>query len=315
LFTFRLVPVIGGMLARRGLDVAELLEQAGLPLAAARGEVTAPLPRIQGFIARCAARLELDHFGIELAAALPGGAYGIAEFLVRSAPSIAAGLDVLRDFAVLINPGGRFRIEHDAAGDARVHYSFGTERDALGIHLNEYTIAYIVRQFGAVLGGPVPLANVWFAHARTDGIEPVAAHFACPVRFQARDCGFALTRDVLARVPRTADPLLFHFLHDQARAQLARLGSLDIVSQVVRAVESRLASGEVDAPSVARALALSPRSMQRHLDEAGTTYRDVLAHVRERRRAELAAGGVAEPEIARQLGFSDARAMRRSLDR
>jgi len=92
------------------------------------------------------------------------------------------------------------------------------------------------------------------------------------------------------------------------------MGSLDIVSQVVRALEARLQSGELDAASIARALALSPRSMQRYLDEAGTTYRDVLAHVRERRRAELSAGGVAEATIARELGFSDARAMRRSLD-
>lgn len=309
LFTFRLVPVIAGMLARRGLDVAELLEEAGLPLAAVRGEVTAPLSRMHDFIARCAVRLDSPLFGIELAAALPGGAYGVAEFLVRSAPSVEAGLGVLRDFAALINPSGQFRLV-----DGRLHYSFGTERDTLGCHLNEYTIAYIVKQFGAVLGERLPLANVWFSHARQGGADQVAAHFACPVRFQARDCGFEVTREVLARAPRTADPLLFQFLLDQARAQLARLGSLDIVSQVVRALESRLHSGELDAASIARALALSPRSLQRHLDAAGTTYRDVLAHVRERRRAELRAGGVAEAEIARQLGFSDARAMRRSLD-
>jgi AraC-like DNA-binding protein len=309
LFTFRLIPVIAGMLARRGVDIAQLLDDAGLPLAAVRGEVTAPLSRMRDFIARCATHLESPQFGLELATALPGGAYGVAEFLVRSAPSVEAGLGVLRDFAALINPSGQFRLT-----DGRVHYSFGTERDTLGCHLNEYTIAYIVKQFGAVLGERLPLASVWFSHARSDGAEAVAAHFGCPVRFQARDCGFALTADVLARAPRTADPLLFQFLLDQARAQLARLGSLDIVSQVVRALESRLHSGELDAASVARALALSPRSLQRYLDEAGTTYRDVLAHVRERRRAELRAGGVAEPEIARQLGFSDSRAMRRSLD-
>lgn len=314
MFTFRLIPVIAGMLARRGLDVSALLEEARLPLAAARGEVTAPLSRIQDFITRCATRLESPQFGLALAAALPGGAYGVAEFLVRSAPTIEAGLVVLRDFAALINPSGQFRLLIGDAGDGRLHYSFGTERDTLGSHLNEYTIAYIVKQFGAVLGERLPVASVWFSHARASGAEEVAAHFACPVRFQARDCGFELARTVLARAPSTADPLLFQFLLDQAHAQLARMGSLDIVSQVVRALEARLQSGELDAASIARALALSPRSMQRYLDEAGTTYRDVLAHVRERRRAELSAGGVAEATIARELGFSDARAMRRSLD-
>ena len=314
LFTFRLIPVIAGLLARGGVDVTELLDEAGLPLAAARGEVTAPLSRMQAFISRCATRLVAPLFGLELAAVLPGGAYGVAEFLMRSAPSIGDALHVLGDFAALINPSGQFRFVVDDSGDGRLHYSYGTERDTLGRHLNEYTIAYIVKQIGAVLGERLPLASVWFSHARAEGAEQVAAHFGCPARFQARDCGFALTRETLARAPRTADPLLFQFLLDQARTQLARLGSLDIVSQVVRALEPRLPSGELDAASVARALALSPRSMQRHLDEAGTTFRDVLAHVRERRRAELRAGSVPEAEIARQLGLSDARAMRRSLD-
>ena len=313
MFTFRLIPAIAAVLARRGIDVAELLEATGIPLAATRGEITAPLSRVQDFISRCAIRIEAPLFGLDLAAALPGGAYGVAEFLMRSAPSIGDALRELGEFAALINPSGEFRFVLDA-GEGRLHYSYGAERDTLGCHLNEYTIAYIVKQLAAVLGERLPLASVWFSHARTSGAEQVAAHFGCPVRFQARDCGFALSRETLARVPRTADPLLFQFLLDQARAQLARLGSLDIVSQVIRAIESRLASGELDAAAVARALALSPRTMQRHLDDAGTTFRDVLAHVRDRRRAELRAGGVSEAEIAKQLGFSDARAMRRSLD-
>ena len=315
LFTFRQIPAIGGMLARRGIDITELLGESGLPLTAAHGEVTAPLSRIQAFITHCATRLESPMFGIELASALQGGVYGVAEFLVRSAPRLDAGFGVLHDFAVLINPSGQFRFVTGAAGgDGRVHYSFGTERDTLGMPLNEYTMTYIVRQFGGMLGERLPLASVWFSHGRSSGAEAVAAHFGCPVRFQARDCGIALTTEVLARAPRTADPLLFQFLLEQARAQLARLGSVDIVSQLVRALETRLQSGEVDAASTAGALAVSPRTLQRQLEDAGTTYREVLAHVRNRRRAELAAGGVTEADIASHLGFSDARAMRRSLD-
>lgn len=313
LFTFRHVPAISAMLARRGIDVTELLTAAGLPLSAARGEVTAPLSRVQHFIALSSARLAAPRFGIDLAAALPIGAYGVAEFLMRSAPTVETAIAALCEFAALINPSGRFRFEA-GDGEGRLHYSIGTERDTLGMHLNEFTIAYLVRGFAAALGGHMPTASVWFSHARRDGAEAIAQHFACPVRFQARDCGLALSREVLATAPRTADPLLFQFLLDQARAQLSRLGAVDIVTQLVRVLEMRMASGELGAAAVAGALALSPRSLQRYLEDAGTTYRHVLAHVRERRRAELRGGGVDEAEIARQLGFSDARAMRRSLD-
>jgi AraC-like DNA-binding protein len=309
LFTFRQIPVIGAMLARRGIDVAELLAEAELPASAARGEITAPLSRVQGFITLCAARLDAPLFGIDLATSLPGGVYGVAEFLVRSAASVEVALGAIAEFGALINPSGRFTFV-----DGRLVYTFAAERDTLGMHLNEYTFSYIVRQFGNVLGAPIPLAGVWFSHSRADGAEAVAKHFGCAVRFQARDSGFAVTADGLALAPRTADPLLYQFLLDQARAQLARIGAVDIVSQVIRVLEMRMPSGELDAASTARALALSPRTLQRHLEEAGTKYTDVLAHVRQRLRAELRSGGVAEPEIARRLGFSDARAMRRSLD-
>jgi len=315
LFTFRLVPVVNAMLARAGIDGSELVAAAGLPAEAIHGEITAPIGRIQEFLDGAAAALELDLFGIELAAQVPGGAYGVSEFLVRSAPTVEHGLRVLCEFAALINPAGRFRYV-ELANRGELHYAIDGKRDTLGRHLNEFTIAYIVRQLRSVLDREMPLAQVWFSHARkTSRAGGITEHFGCDVRFGAADCGFALARGVLSMAPRSADPLLFEFLHAQARAHLARIGSADIVTHLVRVLEMRLASGELDTDSVARALATTSRSLQRHLAEAGTSYRDVLAHVRARRRAELASGGVDDHEIARQLGFSDARALRRSLGR
>ncbi len=313
LFTFRLIPAISAILARKGIDAGDLLCETGLPAEALRGEITAPLHRIQALIELTAKRLGTELFGLDLAAGLPGGAYGTAEFLVRSAPNVEASLQAISEFAALINPIGQFRyVAGDAAG--RLHYTVASERDTLGAHLNEFTISYTVRQFSAVLERPLPLTEVWFSHTRKSSADEVARRFGCPVRFQAADCGFAVAREALAIVPRTADPLLFQFLHQQARAQLARVGPVDIVSQLVRVLETRLPSGDLGAEAVARAMATTSRSLQRHLAEAGTTYRDVLIHIRSRRRAELRGGGVAEAEIAKQLGFSDARAMRRSLD-
>lgn len=312
LFTFRQVPAIAGLLARRGIDVAELLDAAALPSSAARGEVTAPLGRIQQFVDLCAERLGMPLFGVQLAMALPGGAYGIAEFLMRSAPSVETAMTTLCEFAALINPGGQFRFQANAS-EGRLAYSLAAERDTLGMQLNEYTIAYIVKGLRAAFDGAIPLARVWFSHTRGSGTDDVERHFGCAVQFGAPDCGFAVPRASLSLAPRTSDPLLFNFLLEQARAQLAKVDALDIVSQVSRVLEMRMASGKLDAASTASALAMSPRTLQRHLEDAGTTYTDVLAHVRQRMRAELRGSGQPDAAIARKLGFSDARAMRRSL--
>ncbi|MEO8698702.1 MAG: AraC family transcriptional regulator ligand-binding domain-containing protein [Kofleriaceae bacterium] len=311
LFTFRTIPLINTVLARRGIDGAELLAECGLPLDALSGDITAPLGRIQRFVATCAERLDNDLFGLDLADLVPTGTYGMTEFLTRSAPSAEVGLTTFCEHAALINPIGRFRFVVGPEG-GRLTYTVAAQRDTLGTQLNEYSIAFIARQLAAVLGPPI-LASVWFSHAGGRRAAAVEKRFGVPVRFGAADCGFAISPEVVARVPKTADPALFAFLLEQARAQLSRLGPIDIVSQVVRVIEARLPHGDLNANAIAAVMATTTRSLQRHLAEAGTSYRDVLAHVRSRRRGELRRGGITDSEIALQLGFADARSMRRSL--
>ena len=66
-------------------------------------------------------------------------------------------------------------------------------------------------------------------------------------------------------------------------------GSAEIVEQM-RPVLATYSSdivhtGGIGTAQVASAMALSQRTLQRELTAAGTTYRDVLDHVRTRRRA------------------------------
>ncbi|HEY5921623.1 MAG TPA: AraC family transcriptional regulator ligand-binding domain-containing protein [Kofleriaceae bacterium] len=312
LFTFRMIPLIAGELAQSGIDCSVLLGEAGLPLEAQRGDVTAPLPRVLHFIELASERLGNDLLGLTLAERNPAGAYAVAEFLVRAAPNVEIALQMLSNAAVLINPSLRFEFDADA-NEGRLMLSVVGQRDTIGRHLNEYTFSYILRQFSSVLDGGLQPTRAWFTHSRDRNAEAVAQHFGCDVRFQARDCGIAIPRTTLTRAARTSDPPLFAFLLQQARNQLSRIGSSDIVSQVMRVIEVRLARGDVGAAAVAAAMATTVRSLQRHLGEAGTTYREVLDHVRLRRLEELRRGGVAESDIARELGFADAKSMRRAI--
>lgn len=313
LFTFRQIPLLAGVLAQKGVDAAQLLRECGLPLDALTGEITAPLGRIQKLIAMAADRLENPLLGLDLAERVPSGAYGVAVFVVRAAPNVERCLSVICELAPLINPIGDFRLMPVDDG-FELHYAVHGQRDTIGRHLNEYTIAFIAAQFSAVFGEPMPLTRAWFSHARPSGGDAVAKRLRTDVAFQRLDCGFAVSHETAARIPRTADPQLFEFLLAQARAQLAYIGTHDVVAQVVRVIEVRLAHGDVGTAAIASAMATTSRSLQRRLTEAGTTFRDVLAYVRARRRSQLERGGFSETEIARQLGFADARSMRRSLD-
>ncbi|HEY4179274.1 MAG TPA: AraC family transcriptional regulator ligand-binding domain-containing protein [Kofleriaceae bacterium] len=313
LFTFRPIPTIAGMLESRGIAVIPLLDKAGLPHDAITSTITAPLVRIQAFVDDVAEQLDAPLLGLDLVDLVPLGSYGVAEFAVHSAPSIEVALSALCELSPLLNPLNDMRYIADASG-CEIHFSYAGLRDSLGMQLNEYTIALIARHFQGVLGKPLALERAWFAHGRRERAEEVARRLDCNVAFQKHDSGFALTSDVIAHRPANANPALFDFLLTQARAQLANMGGTNIVAQTVRTIEARLAVKEVTASAIAEAMATTERTLQRHLAEAGTSFRDVLTRVRLRRRAELERADLTETEIATRLGFANARTMKGSLD-
>jgi AraC-like DNA-binding protein len=313
LFCLRTLPLVSRMLAAQRIDVRPLLEKAGLPSQALAGEITAPLTRIQAFLDRTAELSERPFLGIDLAEVVPSGAMGVVEFLMRAAGTVAQSLETLCLFGPLLNPCQQYRV-YPAGDVSRLHLWVPSRTDVLGRHLNEYALTLLIRQFSRVLGEPWPVREVWFAHRRPAGEDlKIAARLGCAVRFGAADCGFSLPPEALTKKPPTADSALFDFLHEQARSQLANVGTQDVIAQVSRAVEMRLASGDVSAAGTASAMATTVRSLQRALRQAGTSYRDVVTHVRRRRHTELSRGGLSEDEIAKRLGFSGRHAMQRAL--
>jgi AraC-like DNA-binding protein len=312
LFTFHQLPTLVEMVEARGIAVAPLLRGADLA-EDARGQLTAPLARIQALFDDVAERLASPLFGLDLAERVPRGAFGITEFVVRASPSVRHGLAALCELSPLINPLLEMRYVADQRG-CEIRFAFAAQRDVLGKQLNEYTVSVIAKSFASVLGVPLPLEHAWFAHTRRTHTAVVADRFGCRVTFGTADCGFAVSSEINERAITSADPPLYEFLLTQARGQLANIGSNGIVAQVTRALDARLAVAEVTADAIAAALGTTARSLQRHLADAETTFRDVLVQVRRRRRDELQRVGMGEADVAARLGFANARTMRRSLD-
>ena len=313
LFTFRMVPIIATRLAVGGVDPQAMLRVAGLPEAAMQGDVTAPLSRIAAFVDAAAARFGDPEFGASLAEWIPTGAFGFPEFVVRSAPTLKIALQSLCDFAALINPIGRFTFAVEPK-HAVIEYVVRGRRGGLSLHLNEYTLHLLVR-LGQTIIDDFTVERAWLPHHRADGADRIAVRLGYPVELGAPTVGFAIPRNLLDRRPRQADEALHAFLCEQSRQLLARTGTDDVVSRLIRVLDDRLATGALDVEKVARSMAMTSRSLQRRLDAAGTTYREVLDHVRHRRCRELRRAGWIWDDIAVALGFSDARSLRRAAAR
>jgi AraC-like DNA-binding protein len=80
-------------------------------------------------------------------------------------------------------------------------------------------------------------------------------------------------------------------------------------------VRAALLGSTTSLQSVSRALAVSPRTLQRRLAEERATWRSVVDGFRQERAAELLRRGSTAEHVALEIGFSSSRALRRALRR
>ncbi|MFJ5301044.1 hypothetical protein [Streptomyces sp. NPDC088350] len=126
-----------------------------------------------------------------------------------------------------------------------------------------------------------------------------------------------LRSDDLSLPLRTGDPVLATILNRYA-ASLPQVQERPTTwpEHVQQTMAVAFAEGDVSLDSVARRLAMSARTLQRRLAEAGTTWRRELENARRQRLDRLTGlPGIPTHRAAELLGYSDPRALRRAQRR
>jgi len=144
--------------------------------------------------------------------------------------------------------------------------------------LQDARLSVILRMCRDVYGAGFKLREAQLAHPwQACGYED---YFGCPIRYDAGRAGFTVPLDAMHR-PLPAKN------RDLARANDRVLQGIDrrltdnsTIGRVRRTMLDSLSAGKPSAKDVARALAVSPRTLQRKLQEEGTTFQAVLDAVR-----------------------------------
>ena len=140
--------------------------------------------------------------------------------------------------------------------------------------------------------------------------------FRCPVRFDSEESVIVFSRvDVDYPLP-AANRELAQANDRILSGYLANLTDDDLITRVKLAIVDGLPSGQSSDNAVAKAVYLTPRTLQRRLTALGTSYSKVLAAV----RCDLAEQYLADPsrsmyEITYLLGFSELSAFSRAFKR
>ena len=294
-----------------GYDLDGLLTAAGLR----RTDVEDPNAYISP--AACAAvfaaarrEQRLPNLALQLALRTPVGATPLLDYLIVSSDSVGDGLERLVRYLRLVNPAIRLAI-HDGRDPVRVV----VERSS-GPFETELTVALSIVRFMRETDNQLAASLASFTH-ELDDPNDFARLLQSPVRSRASWNGWALSKKSM-RIPlKRRDAALRGWLERQAAAILARLPADGDVRDEVRSVLStQITAGDVRIDAVARRLATTPRTLQRRLARAGTSF-EALCDDARRKAAEmyLQDTTLSIGEVTYLLGYSEPAAFHRAFKR
>lgn len=250
-------------------------------------------------------------FGLHVGERMRPATFATYAHVVLSAPSFGEAIRHTQRFEGLAHDLGRTELLRDGA-TAIYRWHCPWLELLPSRHLPESVVAGIVCFANWLACARLPLIEVAFAHAQDPAVAEAEYQrlFAAPVRFGAAVTEARFPAAVLEIGIPNADARLLPLVERHAESLLAeREAEMRLDQRVLtarRALAQGLAQEAISLSDTARALGLAPRTLQRHLAQAGTSHAQLLDAV----RRELALGYLRDPnlsltEIAFLLGYRE----------
>lgn len=299
--------------ARSGVDSRRLAREAGLDAE----QPADPTGRVGARQAtdlwnRAAAAVEDPLFGVHFGRDHQPGRLGLFDYLFLTADTLEDAFDTVVRHVFVASTGGVYQ---QAKHGSRVV----VERTLSGgpdyWHAEAFVLGWQLTMARHATGRPVRPAHVDLAQpAPKQHRGLVAALGVVDIDFGCSASTITLTRGDLDLPLLNADPMLAAVLrqHAEQRRPTAESWPDRVRAFMVGGFRGRTVTLE----TAARYMTVSPRMLQQHLHEAGTSWRAEVEAVRDDLGVDLLRNSwLPVTAIAHRLGYSDARAFRRAFHR
>ena len=252
--------------------------------------------------------------GLRVGRAMPVGALGSFEYLLRNCGSLGEVVARANEFMRLVDESGVIEVARN--GDIGALRAGRTG----GYPSSPHEIDCLFAAWRVIVDKEWPgsrMLSVRFARSAPADREVYTSYFGCPVRWGAEHNEVHFPATFLDTPQAHADKNLARVLEEHARHLLAQLPNEDpFLQNVRRELLQQIDRGGPSATSLARALGQSERTLRRQLDANGTSYQAVLGEIRQ----DLARRYVTQTReafevIAERLAFADASTFFRAFKR
>ncbi|MFB7717077.1 AraC family transcriptional regulator [Nocardia sp. NPDC056100] len=302
-------------LTAMGLDRARLIRESGVPSWTLTGNgVHVPSETFWRLWEVGARALGDPDVALRVASRYELKATRLYDYLFTSAPTLRAGLATCGPYVSAVTTNHRFDLVEGDGGPA-LRLDMVDGGDATRDYTQLWGLTAVLTRARRVVDAPLDPIRVSLRRPAPRRIEVYREVFGSAIIEFGADTDAMTFRASDLDMPLTsADPVLAAVLKPLAEA-LPPPPPLESAwpERVAVAVAEALDAGDISLERVARSLATSPRTLQRRLAEAGTTWRRELDRARSARLAAASIGGpVSRGRQAQLLGYSDTASMRRA---
>lgn len=298
----------------RGIDAAAVL-RTPRPLRQERGIGFYSVDDWAAMLDHAQRHLGDPLLGLHLGQTATTASFGLLGYMMFSSntlgEAIARGTRYWRLFRPYVT-----KVSSQAQGDSiLIEFELdGRRLSGISIEASVVALAQLARN---ATGAPLQTLELCFTHAGPPDHRAYDEYFGCAVKFGQPRLRIRLPAACLGRPLLQSDPDLVALLENQADSQLAKVPAQHDLEQAVRhCIAQLMPASEPTIDQVAELLHLSPRTLQRRLDDNHLNFRALLDDTR-RRLAEsyLLDSELKLKDVAHRLGFSEQSAFSRAFRR
>lgn len=251
-------------------------------------------------------------FGLLMGEQVKPTHFQLFALILMHSENLGAAFEKLIRYTRVLSDGGLYKLLHQPE-EACICYE--PQEENFSRHQVD-AVLVLLRNFASWLAcKPVPLMRVEFCHAAPDDLSEYQRIFDAPLVFGAGRNALVFTPDILREPLALGDENLAAMHEQMLEQQLAALQQPDCTG-LVRHFLVNSDDLTVDRDQVAQRLHMSGRTLQRKLQDGGTSFQQLLDEERQRRaRILLTTSTLPLTRISEQLGFSESSAFTRAFRR
>lgn len=308
------------VVSRAGGDGAAFLAQHGFTLDQLQdGNVYVSHRRFEHALDDAAVRFRVNDLGLQLASQQELSILGELALAMRNSRTLDDAMDATTRYLHVYSPTISLTRTADPLGDASVtgfRYDITAGVESGGAQAIDYGIGLVHRFLRALNGERAyGLRSVLLPHPALVDVARYERFFGAPVVFATADAVLRVPVSALSHAIEGGNAMVRDLALEHLRARFGeRRPHLTVLATAV--LEDELGLRIADLASVAEALQMHPRALQRSLAEEGTTVAELLDEVRRARAWRLIVGTqLPFSDVAARLGLREQSSLTRASRR